>query len=204
MTPSLAAADRVAADLDATGWSVQPGFLDAALVASLRNESAARRAEFHRAGTGRGQGHRSRESARGDDVLWLDGDRDAPGERGTLGALEALRVHLNRTLFLGLDRLEAHVAVYPVGAVYARHLDAFHGPGPARVVSTVLYLNDDWAEADGGHLRLFLDGAQPEPFHDVTPTGGTLVAFLSGQVEHEVRPARRERMSVAGWFSARP
>ncbi|WP_412068703.1 2OG-Fe(II) oxygenase [Rubrivirga sp. IMCC43871] len=196
--------DRIATDLDAYGWSVQPDFLDQAATTAFRNESAERRAEFHHAGTGRGAGHALQPGVRGDDVRWLGDDRDAPSEGSYLLALEALRVHLNRTLYLGLDGFEAHVAVYPAGAGYARHRDAFHGTEPGRVLSTVLYLNADWADADGGHLRLFLDGTNAEPFLDVAPTGGTLVAFLSEQIEHEVRPARRERMSVAGWFSARP
>lgn len=164
----------------------------------------ARRDDFHRAGTGRGAGHQLQPSVRGDDVLWLGDDAAAVGQGGYLDAMEVLRGRLNQALFLGLFGFEAHVAAYPAGAGYARHLDAFHGPTPGRILSTVLYLNRDWREADGGHLRLFLDGANAEPFVDVVPTGGTLVAFFSEAVEHEVRPAQRERVSVAGWFSARP
>ncbi len=159
-----------------------------------------RRAEFLHAGTGRGAGYTLESSARGDDVLWLRSDAEAPGERGALDALEALRVHLNRTLFLGLEGFEAHAAVYPPGAGYARHRDAFRGSARGRVLSTVLYLNPDWDEADGGHLRLFLED---ESFLDVAPMERTLVAFFSEEMEHEVRPATRERMSVAGWFSGR-
>ena len=35
------------------------------------------------------------------------------------------------------------------------------------------------------------------------PAGGTLVAFLSDRVEHEVLPARRDRIAVSGWFRRR-
>ena len=38
---------------------------------------------------------------------------------------------------------------------------------------------------------------------DVQPLGGTLVCFLAERFEHEVLPARRERLSVTGWFRAR-
>lgn len=196
-------ADRVAADLADQSWSVQTAFLDLATTTALRAEAIARRDQFHRAGTGRGAGHHLQPGVRGDEVLWLGDHPEAPGEGGVLEALEALRVHLNRTLFLGLVGLEAHAAVYPPGAGYARHLDAFHGPQRGRVLSTVLYLNPGWEEADGGHLRLFLDGDRPEPFLDIAPREGTLVAFFSEEMEHEVRPARRERVSVAGWFSGR-
>ena len=193
----------MAADLADHGWSVLPDFLDALTVSSLREESMARRDQFHRAGTGRGAGHHLQPGVRGDDVRWLGDVPDALGEGGYLRALEALRVHLNRTLFLGLVGFEAHVAVYPPGAGYARHRDAFHG-ARGRVLSTVLYLNPDWDDAEGGHLRLFLDGDRPEPFVDVTPEAGTLAVFFSEEMEHEVRPATRERASVAGWFSVRP
>ena len=92
--------------------------------------------------------------------------------------------------------LEAHGD--RVNAAYARHLDRFRD-NDARVLSSVLYLNADWQADDGGALRLHLsDGPL-----DVTPTGGTLALFLSADVEHEVLPARRERLSVAGWFRRR-
>ena len=202
LTLSIDAADRVAADLADRGWSVVPEFLSAPTAAALRAESLARRDQFHRAGTGRGAGHHLQPGVRGDDVLWLGDTPDAPGEGGYLGALETLRVHLNRTLYLGLDGFEAHVAVYPPGAGYARHRDAFHG-ARSRVLSTVLYLNPGWDDADGGHLRLFLDADGSESFVDVTPEAGTLAVFFSEDIEHEVRPATRERVSVAGWFSVR-
>jgi SM-20-related protein len=38
----------------------------------------------------------------------------------------------------------------------------------------------------------------------VLPQGGRLVAFQSDRFEHEVLPARRERMSFTGWFRRRP
>jgi len=37
----------------------------------------------------------------------------------------------------------------------------------------------------------------------ISPEGGTLVAFLSGRFEHEVLPATRERYSLTGWFRRR-
>ena len=35
------------------------------------------------------------------------------------------------------------------------------------------------------------------------PEGGSLVVFLSAELPHEVLPASRERMSIAGWFRRR-
>mgnify|MGYP003907806401 CR=1 FL=1 len=60
-----------------------------------------------------------REDVRGDRIGWVD-ERDAtPPERILLGALEALRIAVNRELTLGLWRYEGHYALYPPGARYA-------------------------------------------------------------------------------------
>ena len=96
------------------------------------------------------------------------------------------------------EEVEAHYAIYPPGTRYGRHRDRFRDDD-ARVLSCVLYLNDAWTHDDGGALRLYDgDGAI-----DVLPEGGRLVAFLSADFEHEVLPARRERLSIAGWFRRR-
>ena len=50
---------------------------------------------------------------------------------------------------------------------------------------------------------MYLDGLEPAPYLDVEPTGGTMVAFLSGRFHHEVLEAKRERMSLTGWFKTR-
>ena len=186
------------------GWALAPHFLDAGEVGALRAEAVRLDDAFRQAGTGRGGDHQVRTGVRGDQILWLDPLTEAPGPRRYLDRMAGLQQALNRALFLGLFSYEAHFAVYPPGAFYARHLDAFHGHGKGRALSCVLYLNEGWDDADGGHLRLYLDGEEPEPFVDVTPEAGTLAVFLSERFEHEVLPATRERMSVTGWFSVRP
>jgi SM-20-related protein len=106
---------------------------------------------------------------------------------------------LNRELQLGLFDFECHFAIYPAGTRYGRHLDRFKSDA-RRALSCVLYLNPDWREADGGQLRLYLDESHSV---DVMPRAGTLVTFLSQRFEHEVLPATRERLSLAGWFRRR-
>jgi len=91
-----------------------------------------------------------------------------------------------------------------------------------RVVSFLLYLNSFWdAAADGGELRIFpvstsgvnspapasrsetlasVSASAAEHFEDISPEGGTLVLFLSAEVEHAVCVTRRERQCVVGWF----
>jgi SM-20-related protein len=113
--------------------------------------------------------------------------------------MDSLRQALNRELLLGLEELEAHFALYPPGAGYARHRDRFRDDD-ARVLSTVFYLNPDWREADGGALRLHLPACAPVAHRDFFPVAGTLVVFLSADFEHEVLPASRDRLSIAGWM----
>src|SRR5450830_1584970 len=57
-----------------------------------------------------------------------------------------------------------------------------------------------------GHFAMYPPGAfylKHGVEHDVVPSGGCLVVFLSGDVPHEVLPATRERLSLTGWFRRR-
>lgn len=196
--------DCVANALVDKGWCVLPGFLDPAEVSALVAASRDRRGDFARAGIGRAGGHTVNGEIRGDEVLWLaDGgtpDDANPVAKIALDRLDALRAALNAALYLGLAELECHLAVYPAGHYYQRHLDQHRGED-TRVVTVVLYLNPAWGETDGGELRLYLDD---DRHHDVLPLGGTLAVFMYDRFEHEVLPARRERWSLTGWFRRRP
>ena len=116
-----------------------------------------------------------------------------------MGALEQLRLALNRQATLGLFDLEMHYARYQAGAGYARHVDQPQGRDQRRV-SAVLYLNSGWDLAHGGSLRIF-GGACA--LRDIAPVGGRLVCFLSAGLEHEVLPSLRTRWSLTGWFRTR-
>jgi len=150
--------------------------------------------------------HAHHPGIRGDSTLWLDDPRCGAASRQLLATLDDLRGALNRRLFQGLAEVEAHYAIYPSGGGYARHRDRFRdndvnaSVASSRILSLVCYLNDDWREADGGALRLYLDpGAPGDGAVDVWPRAGSSVCFLS-ELEHEVLPAARERLSVAAWF----
>jgi SM-20-related protein len=186
--------------LATTGFVQQPAFLDAATLAALREEAGgpASQEGMHRAGIGRGAEHQVAEAVRGDWIRWLDGRTEA--QRRLLERWEALRVEVNRELMLGLFELEAHFALYPPGAGYARHLDAFRADNPRRL-SAVLYLNPDWRAEDGGELVVY-DASGGERLR-VLPEAGTLALFLSQEIEHAVLPTRRWRSSIAGWFRVR-
>lgn len=146
---------------------------------------------------------------RGDHIHWLDEQSCSPAQQVYFSAMEALRLELNRRLFLGLFGLESHLALYPPSRGYQKHIDRFRGEHPAkplRQISAILYLNPHWQDSNGGHLRIYLDKgntANASPYVDIAPTGGKAVFFLSDTFYHEVLAADRDRMSLTGWFLTR-
>ena len=188
------------ADLLTEGLAVRDGFLSPPRVLGLHECAARRRVrgDFSPARVGAESRLQTRREIRGDSSCWLAEPRFAE-ERALLDDLERLRLEFNREGYLGLFDLELHYARYPSGAGYARHLDQPLGRDQRRV-SVILYLNPEWPAAAGGELRVF-DGAQGH--RDIEPIGGRLVCFLTAGREHEVLPARRDRLSVSGWFRSR-
>lgn len=183
------------------GYGVADDFLSpdevAALAAQLRNRRKA--GQFKTAGIGNQQ-VTVEQTIRGDEILWLDEESTTPEETHFLQRIREFVDYVNQTCFLGLRDFEFHYAMYPPGTFYKRHLDQFRSDS-RRKLSVICYLNADWQEADGGQLAVFLpenDGSEREI--TILPKGGRLVCFESGRLEHEVRPATRERLSVTGWL----
>ena len=152
--------------------------------------------EFSMGGIGRASDYLQNNNIRRDKIVWIDGT-SAAGEQW-LAWCEALRVHLNQHLFLGLFSYESHFAHYAPGDFYKRHYDAFAGRSN-RKLSMVCYLNADWSEDDGGQLVIYHND-DDKIGNRVLPEAGTLVVFLSEQFPHEVLPAHRHRVSIAGWY----
>jgi len=195
--------EAIATELADAGFAVVADYASEPTWRALAAEGRRlRRSEaFRHAGVGRGPSFRVAPEIRNDRVCWIDPEHATRRQAAWLTRMESLRRVLNGRLYLGLFGFEAHLAVYPPGARYAMHLDRF-ADARHRLVSVLLYLNDEWRTEDGGALRLHLEA--PSTPRDVLPVGGTLVAFLSGEIAHEVLPATRERWSVAGWFTGRP
>lgn len=199
--PEVAAnADEIASALRTHGACRIVGFPRRDAVIALRADLQRLQADdaLRAAEVGRGSGQALRTGIRGDATLWLDDARCGDAAHAYLRELGTLRAGLNERLYLGLTEVEAHYAAYPPASGYARHRDRFRD-SDARVLSLVSYLNDDWLATDGGALRLHCDGGDV----DVAPAGGSSVCFLS-ELEHEVLPARRERLSIAGWMTRHP
>lgn len=151
-------------------------------------------ASFKKAGIGNTKSLQIQESIRGDYILWLDKKKSTPAVQVYLKRLDELVLFLNQALFLSLKDVEVHMTVYPAGSFYKRHLDQFK-LDDHRKLSVILYLNNDWKVAHGGQLRMYL----PDRSLDVLPIAGRLIIFRSDQIEHEVLPATRERLSITGW-----
>jgi SM-20-related protein len=184
--------------LASNGWCVVPNFLSQTQTRALSTECMdlqdARLLTPARVGT-----DRAATLLRGDSTRWFQPEALSTQQQAFSDRIEALRITLNRALFLGLVESESHYAVYRPGAGYARHLDCLRN-NDSRVVSAVFYLNEGWQDTDGGALRLYL---ADQSYHDIFPRAGTLLLFLSAQFEHEVLPATRDRMSIACWMKQR-
>jgi SM-20-related protein len=199
---------RIAQAVAEIGYGVAEDFLPAETVRALGEElrQAWEAGSFRPAGVGAAAARRP--EVRGDHILWLDPPAASPAHRSCLERFERLRLALNRELQLGLFDFECHFARYPPGAFYRRHRDRLSGD-ERRTLSCVLYLNQDWRAEEGGALRLYVPSGDSKasadlpPQLDLLPQGGTLAVFLSDRFEHEVLPARRERLSLTGWFLRR-
>lgn len=200
MIRAMSRFDPVVESLVDRGWFVGDGLLPQDTVRGLALEARRLSDEgaFRQAGIGREQGHRIRTDIRGDSILWIDDAYESTPMNSFRIFLDELRLTLNRELYLGLRSFEMQFAHYAVGARYDRHLDRF-SDASARTITCIVYLNEGWTPDDGGELRMWLENG---PL-DVTPLAGRCVVFRSELVEHEVRPARRERYSLTGWFRRR-
>lgn len=189
--------ERICEELSRDAFSVIPHFLQAAESSALYQEAKSLNESglLRRAGVGRGSSLGIHDEVRRDEILWWQESDLSPIQRAFWERLQDLKKYLNQTLFLGLQSLEGHYAIYPPGGFYERHVDRFRDDD-TRVLSVVAYFNRDWKSEYGGQLRLF-------PEHqsiDVMPEEGTLVCFLSDQIPHEVCPTLHHRVSFAGWF----
>lgn len=192
--------DRIGSE----GWVAIPSFIDPGLVASLGGECTrlAAQGSFHDAAIGSGADRRIAGDVRADQILWLEQSGSSDAQRECLERFEQLRLKLNRDLQLGLFEFECHFARYTPGAFYRKHLDQFSRDSRRRL-SIILYLNSNWQDEEGGELRLYLERRPVSGHVDIRPDGGTLVLFLSERFPHEVLPAKRERLSLTGWFKTR-
>lgn len=179
------------------GWVEWKNFLSPEEAMGIRREIEMVQSTkgFRRAAIGKLDQQQVDTGQRGDFISWIDSTHPLPFTRLYLDRMSELVIELNRNFYLGIQDFECHYAHYPPGSFYKKHVDR-HKNGSPRRVSTVLYLNTDWLEQDGGELRIYSD---EEAFRTILPQLGTLALFLS-ELEHEVIITSRDRMSITGWM----
>jgi SM-20-related protein len=146
------------------------------------------------AGVGQRTNYERNEKVRGDVIIWMDKE-NSPAEKAFLEHVEAFIDYLNRTCYTGINEYEFHFARYEEGSFYKRHRDQFM-TDQGRKFSLVTYLNENWTPDDEGQLIIYLDDREVA----VLPEGGRATFFRSDEIDHEVRPTRRARLSIAGWL----
>jgi SM-20-related protein len=169
------------------------------LLVELKAE-ALRRSEmglFQPAKVGRSQLQALKSSIRSDSIHWID--FNDPIFHRIRFELEELRLNLNQNLFLGLQDFEGHLACYAEGQSYEEHLDQPQLQSPLhgeRILSFVLYLNENWSLESGGELCLNL----PTGLLKIEPLWNRLMLFRSNEIRHSVQLAKMSRWTLTGWF----
>lgn len=187
----------ISKNLSERGFSINPNFLNQEDVLAYRQDLQAlcQTNSFRKAGVGKNSS--LNEEIRRDEIFWLNQETGNSVQQNLFSHMTKFQEAMNQNLFLGLREFEGHYALYPPGGFYQRHLDCFR-KDDARTVTVILYLNPEWSTKDGGQLRMHL----ADSTLDIEPRGGTLVSFLSREIEHEVLKSERPRMSFTGWFKS--
>lgn len=189
---------KIASELLENALCISDNVLSDLTVSALKKEAFAdyNQGEFEKAKIGKGIEKQRIDEIRGDKVRWLERSIASPSQAEYWQWVDGLKYYLSEFFRVHLERTELHLAYYPKGAFYSRHLDQFKGQSN-RIFSIILYLNEGWKEGDGGELRVYKADGSCEDF---APLGGRLIIFRSDEIEHEVLEALEPRISVTGWM----
>jgi SM-20-related protein len=154
--------------------------------------------KLKKAGIGAQQDFQLKAEVRGDFIYWLEEERDT--ELSAFFDLKnELINNLKRFCYLSLSGSEFHIAKYPAGTHYHRHLDQFN-ERTNRQITVLIYLNKSWQKGDGGELVIYKD----EQEIIIEPIGKRLLLFKSDTIEHEVLTTNIQRYSLTGWLLHQP
>ncbi len=189
--------DLIADQLVEHGYVILDQQIDTQLLTLLRHRALSLSEEhWLDAGIGREQRFQLDKKVRSDKIHWLNTSNSV--EAAYLTLMANLKQGINRRLFMGLYDFESHFSIYQQGQFYNKHIDALKGRSN-RVLSTVLYLNEDWQEDDAGQLLLYNQEGS-KVIETVAPKLGTMIIFLSEKFPHQVLAANCRRYSIAGWY----
>ncbi|MDB5273572.1 MAG: proline hydroxylase [Chitinophagaceae bacterium] len=147
------------------------------------------------AGTGNNQEIARNDKVRGDSIYWLDRKHDDPYENEFFDVMDAFIIYLNQSCYTGITGYEFHYTLYEEGSFYKKHIDQFQNDN-SRQFSMICYLNEGWLKSHGGQLLIQMEDEE----QSITPTKGKTVFFKSNELEHEVLPTKKNRMSITGWL----
>lgn len=193
--------ESVADHLAEHDWVILEEFLPKAHTVAARDYLKYKLATdaFKAAGVGALADFRVEKSVRSDEIYWLDRNKDKT-LAGFFDFVDDAVARLNRLCFLSISGSEFHLAHYPPGTFYRKHLDQFDARSN-RLISMVCYLNEIWKPEHGGELRVYRrDGT----YRDIPPLPGRAVLFKSDVVPHEVLKSHASRYSITGWLLHQP
>lgn len=153
---------------------------------------------LQKAGIGSSGEFQVKSSVRGDFIHWLNREKDTE-LKPFFDLMDELNQKLRRYCFLSLTDSEFHIAKYPPGSHYNRHLDQFQERSN-RQVTVLIYLNENWKPGDGGKLKIYREDTEIL----VAPVARRLLLFKSDCVEHEVLTTNVPRYSLTGWLLRQP
>ena len=154
---------------------------------------------FQKAAIGASANKKVINEIRGDYTYWLERERDLSLD-SVFDVFDEVKSLLNRLMFLSLAGYEFHLAHYPKGSFYKKHLDQFDSRNN-RMISMIIYLNKNWSTNDGGELRIYPEG---EESVDIAPLENRCVIFRSDILFHEVLGSNTSRKSITGWMLYQP
>jgi len=185
-------------ELSSKDFVVIDRFLTGDHYENVRHFFLSRLPAFSQAGIGALDQNTVNKQIRSDSTYWLDRGRDTELQPFWELVDEILYI-FNRYCFLSLSGYEFHFANYPPGGKYAKHLDQFQNRNN-RIISVIIYLNEDWQPGDGGELEIF----HGEQSTIITPIKGRCVFFKSDTIPHSVLQSYKDRYSLTGWLLHQP
>lgn len=186
--------EQIIRDIQVQGWSFQQEVVDKTTLEQL---DSLFQEDFQPAKVGSQQNRQRNEEIRGDWIKWLDPLSPPEILQKEIKLLGDLQLLLNQHFYLGLREFECHLAKYPKGTFYKKHLDRFEKDS-SRSFSFIFYLHQKWQNTDGGELIVYNE--QNEVLSTISPEPGSMMCFLSDEFPHEVKTCHRERRSLTGWM----
>lgn len=189
--------DQILQELELKGYSYLPALVKPHELKIMADFFEEKKAEFKPAMVGPTQSKQRRLEIRGDNTFWIDPLNPPVPFVSLIRFLNNLKSEINEKFYLGLREFECHLAFYPPGTFYKKHLDRFESSG-TRSLSFVFYLNEHWGNDDGGELVIY--NLENEILAEVKPLPGSFICFISEEFPHEVKSAKIERRSFTGWM----